>query len=100
MLQLTPIKDDASITSILRYVGRDGKNLIYCRSRAIAVELAQNFAHGLTDIDDAELKKLASDISTEIHEDCYLADLIRKGVAYHFLVLSVVKLPLAFQRLT
>lgn len=81
---LTDINPKTTINRILRYIGKDRKNLVYCASKAKAIEMAQDFATDLDEIsDDKELIKLASEISSEIHGDCYLANLIRKGVAYH-----------------
>ncbi len=73
-----------SIIKIIDLIGKGCKNIIYCRSKDKAIEMARAFAEGKPDLsNDKNLMKLASDISYEIHGDCYLASLIRKGIGYH-----------------
>ena len=84
IFQFATISASATINSILQFIGKGHKNIIYCRSKAKAIEMAQAFVVGKPDIvGDKELEKLATDIKTEIHDDCFLAGLIKKGVAYH-----------------
>ncbi|MBC8743234.1 DEAD/DEAH box helicase [Lactobacillus sp. Marseille-P7033] len=60
------------------------QNLIYCNKIDTAIGLAVKYADNkLQDKNDVELNQLASDIKNEINEDYYLADLVKKGVAYH-----------------
>lgn len=81
---LTNINPRTTINRILRYIGKGHKNIVYCASKAKAIQMAQDFASDLNEIsDDKALMSLASEISSEIHGDCYLASLIKKGVAYH-----------------
>ncbi|KJY62796.1 uncharacterized protein JG30_02510 [Bombilactobacillus mellifer] len=59
------------------------QNLIYCNKIDNTIGLSVQYAEKLEDKNDVELDKLASDIKSEINEDYYLADLVKKGVAYH-----------------
>ena len=59
------------------------QNLIYCNKIDTAIGLAVQYADSLEDKNDLTLDKLSSDIKSEINEDYYLADLVKKGVAYH-----------------
>ena len=65
-------------------------NLIYCNTVAKTIEYATNFADTIDLINNEELKnnkalKKASRIIKEyIHQDYYLTEIIKKGVAYHF----------------
>jgi len=58
-------------------------NIIYCSGKERTVELARKYAAGIQPLNDPELDKLAKEIKDEIHDDYYLVDLIKKGVAYH-----------------
>jgi replicative superfamily II helicase len=83
---LATIRSDpqVSIIKIIDAIGKGHKNIIYCRSKDKAIELALAFAEGKPKIiGDKDLEKLADSIETEIHDDCYLAELIRKGIGYH-----------------
>lgn len=53
------------------------------RSKAIAAARAYSNSQGIGYKNDAELDALSRDISQEVHGDYFLADMIRKGIAYH-----------------
>lgn len=83
---LTTIRSEpgVNIIRVIDHIGKGRKNLIYCNSRNKAIELAQSFAERKPILSqNKELMKLASDVSSEIHSDCYLATLIQKGIGYH-----------------
>jgi len=80
----------ASFCNVLSHIGKGKQNLVYCRSKAKALELALEFSQNKPDVKNTPevkkadiLKKLAGDITSDIHGDCYLAGLVKKGVAYH-----------------
>jgi superfamily II DNA or RNA helicase len=59
-------------------------NIIYCSGRERTVKAARDYADTISKCpNDPELDKLSQEIKDEIHSDYFLADLIRKGVAYH-----------------
>lgn len=58
-------------------------NIVYCSGKERTVEFAREYATGIKLLNDPELDKLAKEIKDEIHDDYYLVDLIKKGVAYH-----------------
>ena len=58
-------------------------NIIYCSGRDKAVEMARIYACSLPYLENNVLDEVAKDIKDEIHADYYLADIIRKGIAYH-----------------
>jgi len=64
-------------------VGSTQQNIIYCNSRQKVVDYAVQYAKNLPIKNDEKLVSLAKDIRNEVHSDCYLADLILKGIAYH-----------------
>lgn len=71
------------ITSFSVYSNNKTQNLIYCNKIDTAIGLAVKYADKLEDKNDVVLNQLALDIKNEINEDYYLANLVKKGVAYH-----------------
>ncbi len=72
-----------NLSELVEQVGSNSQNLIYCGSKRKVLELAIEYAHNLPELDNEKLRTLSKDIKNEVHENCYLADLILKGVAYH-----------------
>ena len=88
-------------TAIARYNNADSLNLllralnsgsiqnefyqtvVYFPAKTKAVDAAKDWADQQPEQDDTDLKALAADISRDVHDDYYLVDLVRKGVAYH-----------------
>lgn len=59
------------------------QSLVYFNSKEKAINFALEYARNLEPQNDERLNKLATEIENEIHCQYYLAELIRKGVAYH-----------------
>lgn len=61
------------------------QTIVYYNGRARAIEAAKEYTDyaGIKEKNDPELNALSKDISQEVHGDYYLADMIKKGVAYH-----------------
>jgi len=78
---------DSNHIGLIKYLsGHDHRkqSIIYCNSKASAIEFARKFASDLPDRDDdPDLVALANEISNEIHTDYYLPELIKRGVAFH-----------------
>lgn len=73
-----------SFTEVLRVIGANKQNIVYCDAKAKAVEYARDYANLLTvQTDNTDLMSLSREIKDQIHPDYYLAELIPKGVAYH-----------------
>lgn len=62
---------------------RKQQTIVYCNGKSKAVDNALAFAKPLPELQDADLNALSRDITNEIHGDYYLAQIIKKGVAYH-----------------
>jgi hypothetical protein len=77
------ISADVPLARIIQKAGKNKQNLVYCSSRQKVVDFAMQYAKGLNPVHNSNLKKLAEDIRNEVHKECYLADLIELGVAYH-----------------
>lgn len=59
------------------------KNLIYCKSVYDAINYAKKYRERCYDLKDHVLEELSKDIANQIHEEYFLVDLIKKGIAYH-----------------
>lgn len=77
------IPEGQELCDIVATVGQDMQNLVYCSSRRSVLEQAVRYARNLQPKNDEALKILSAEIRQEVHDDCYLADLILRGVAYH-----------------
>ena len=62
---------------------RSKSNIVYCSGKERTINLARQYANTISPLGDPALETLAKEIKEEIHDDYFLADLIRKGVAYH-----------------
>lgn len=80
---------DAELTDVLLRFERDSEgnktqSIIYFPSTRKTVTAARDFAANRIDqTDNKKLMELSKDISNEVHGDYYLAELVKKGVAYH-----------------
>lgn len=64
---------------------RRSQTIVYYNGRAKAIAAARDFADSpeILEKHDPELDALSKDITQEVHGDYYLADMIKKGIAYH-----------------
>lgn len=73
----------ATVNGFLATFGKES-NLVYCNSRDLTIQYAKEFADEIEVSDSAELRTASSIIKQYVHRDYYLAELVKKGVAYHF----------------
>lgn len=77
-------KDAKTINDILAHLGKRS-NLVYCNTRARTIDYAKSFADTINlEEGDKALNKASRIIREYIHPDYYLAEIIKKGIAYHF----------------
>lgn len=81
--RISSIPAQQRLIDIVATVGAGKQNVIYCSSKDKAVELAQEYARNLQPLNIPELDSLSHDIKNQVHNEYYLAKLIKKGVAYH-----------------
>ena len=74
---------EMTLSKIIQRVGKGKQNVVYCSSRQKVVNYAMEYAKNLRPLNSPPLTKLANDIRNDVHNECYLADLIEKGIAYH-----------------
>lgn len=73
----------ATVNGFLTTFGKES-NLVYCNSRDLTIQYAKDFADTREISDNAVLRTASSVIKQHVHRDYYLAELVKKGVAYHF----------------
>lgn len=76
------------VIDVVSRVGKDKQNIVYCNSRTKVVKFAKDYAdsiqlQAIPSEAKEKLESLAKDITNEVHSACFLAELVRKGVAYH-----------------
>lgn len=72
-----------NLTSLVSALGDGKQNIIYINGKKMVIEEALKYAENKPYLNDPELDGLAEDIRRIIHPDYHLADLVRKGVAFH-----------------
>ena len=72
-----------SVYGFLRTFGKDS-NLVYCNSRELTIQYAKEFAETFEVNENSALNTASSIIKQYIHRDYYLANFVKKGIAYHF----------------
>ena len=81
------IKNAENIFDVLSTLGNNSNNIVYCSSRAEAIEKAEKMFSYFNQQESTKsnnIKKVIRQIKVYIHKDYYLADFLNKGVAYHF----------------
>lgn len=82
-LPLHSLERGCELYDIIRRVGKDCQNIVYCKTKYDAITFAKHYAKDANPVDDDKLTAFAAEIRSGVHEDYYLADLVKKGVAYH-----------------
>lgn len=77
-------KDAKTLNDILAHLGKRS-NLVYCNTRSRTIDYAKSFADTINwEEGNKALNKASRIIREYIHPDYYLAEIIKKGIAYHF----------------
>lgn len=71
------------LRDIVKTVGQDKQNVIYCSSKKKVLDYAIDYAKDISPLHDSKLDALAAEIRKEVHNECYLADMIERGIGYH-----------------
>jgi len=71
------------LPDIITRISGESQSIIYCSSRQQVIDYAVEFARNVKTSTNDKLRKLSDEIKREVHDDCFLADLVEKGVAYH-----------------
>lgn len=87
---LTSVKFDEfdskfnDLDQLIVNITKDSQSIIYCNSVHNTVSRAQSFSQNVPKSNDKTLVELSNYIRETIHGDYYLADLVEKGISYHF----------------
>lgn len=77
-----------SINDLIKNLGTEKNNLIYCNSKNKTINYAFDFSNSLTqtptDEQSNDIKKAIKQIKEYIHPDYYLASLLEYKIAYHY----------------
>ncbi|MBS2099204.1 DEAD/DEAH box helicase [Carboxylicivirga linearis] len=77
-----------SIDDLIKNIGREKNNLIYCNSKNRTINYAFNYSKSLNKIppneQSSDIKKAINQIKEYIHPDYYLANLLEYKIAYHY----------------
>lgn len=68
---------------LIKDIGSEVKNIIYCNGISETVKRAKEFAESLEYVKDEEINKLVTFVSEYVHKDYYLVECLKKGVAFH-----------------
>ena len=80
--RLENVEDE--LNYIIKEIGKRNQNIIYCNSTYDTVNIATMFSKSLEDKEDKELNKLIETVKENIHDEYFLIDCLKKGVAFHF----------------
>ncbi|MFT8849959.1 MAG: DEAD/DEAH box helicase [Leuconostoc pseudomesenteroides] len=73
-----------SFDDFLMKMNKEDQSIIYCNSVRYTVEIAEKFSRKITISNDKELLELSKYIKENIHSEYFLANLIERGIAFHF----------------
>lgn len=72
-----------TLSEVISRIGDRRHNIVYCKSKNDAIQFAMDYAGTQNPIGDKKLQTFAETIRSEVHTEYYLAELVKKGVAYH-----------------
>ncbi len=79
--------DNFNFNYILKLLGNQQKNLVYCENPKEAIDLAKDYALTLNKKENTQknnnIEKVKKYIKNEIHKQYFLVNLLDKGIAYH-----------------
>ncbi|MGG3640026.1 DEAD/DEAH box helicase [Bacillus gobiensis] len=73
-----------NLKNVITILGGDVQNIIYCNTVDDTIRYALNFARNLEAKSNPNLDSLIDLVRTTMHEEYYLVDCLRKGIAFHF----------------
>ena len=84
-VKLCDLDSDYNLSEVISRVGDQHHNIVYCKSKNDVIQFARDYVEDMhiPDSNDQKLLAFSEEIKKDVHEQYYLADLVRKGVAYH-----------------
>lgn len=77
-------REHGYVSKLLRKLGCDCKNIVYCNTVADTIDFALQFSKNLPEQNDPRIDSLIELIKTYVHKEYFLIDCLKKGVAFHF----------------
>ncbi|WP_339235120.1 DEAD/DEAH box helicase [Bacillus sp. FSL K6-1012] len=77
-------EEHTNLRNAIKILGRDVQNIIYCNTIDDTISYALQFAKSLNFKNDPHLDSLIELVQKTMHEDYYLVDCLKKGIAFHF----------------
>lgn len=74
----------SNLKNAVSLLGKNNPNIIYCNTKEDTVQYALEYAKTLPDHYDNNIEELINLVKDTMHEEYYLIDCLKKGVAYHF----------------
>ena len=68
---------------VIKSISGESQSIVYCSSRQQVIDYAMDYSLRVGKINNDKLRRLADEIRREVHDDCFLADLVEQGIAYH-----------------
>lgn len=86
-MEIPFIDSNINLNNIIRKLGCNKQNIVYCSSIGKAIEYALSYTNMLKSENNENtsdvLRKFSKEIAEEIHKEYYLSKIILQGVAYH-----------------
>lgn len=73
-----------NLFEVVSTLGSERQNIIYCNTIKYTVELAREFSKKLKSYPSKKLQELIDLIEETVHDQYFLIDCLKKGVAFHF----------------
>ncbi|KON68890.1 helicase [Peribacillus butanolivorans] len=73
-----------NLKNAITLIGNNVQNIIYCNTVDDTINYALQYAKNLNDKKNTNLSSLIELVQTTMHEEYYLVDCLKKGIAFHF----------------
>lgn len=75
---------NSNLRNAINKLGNNNPNIIYCNTKNDTIQYALDYANTLPYKSDDKLEQLIKLVQDTMHEEYYLVDCLKKGIAYHF----------------
>lgn len=73
-----------NLSNALKLLGKQNQNIIYCNTKSDTINYALEYSKAKRNKHNNKLDNLIELIKSSMHEQYYLIDCLKKGIAYHF----------------
>lgn len=75
---------DQRLRNMVLELSGESQSIIYCNTISYTIELARRFSETVSPINNKKINELISLIKDSIHEQYFLIDCLKKGIAFHY----------------